>query len=186
MRVGKGLLAAALVAGPIRCPRASHGGSYGLHGLWRKFAKLAFGGRDRTRSWLTVHRGRRALRRGRPPAGRRLKLSVDLRLHLVDRLRAGPAKPGSVESASAAATSAIICCIPRPAWTLSALPPKADDHGKRPLAAFHGSTPLTTSLERRRRLSLKCSISASAATPPQRAFIGDVCLALPGDYLPLI
>src|SRR5262249_55617412 len=35
------------------------------------------------------------------------------------------------------------------------------DHGKRPLAAFHGSTPLTTSLERRRRLSLKC-----------RAFLG--------------
>jgi hypothetical protein len=35
-------------------------------------------------------------------------------------------------------------------------------------------------------LSLKCSLSASAATPPQRAFIGDVGLALPGDYLPLI
>jgi hypothetical protein len=36
---------------------------------------------------------------------------------------------------------------------------------------------------------LKCSLSASAlraATPPQRAFIGDVGLALPGDYLPLI
>src|SRR5215471_3548597 len=60
------------------------------------------------------------------------------------------------------------------------------DHGKRPLAAFPGSTPLTTSLERRRRLSLKCSLSASATTPPQRAFIGDVGLALPGDYLPLI
>src|SRR5262249_37626244 len=38
----------------------------------------------------------------------------------------------------------------RPVWTLSALPPKADHHGKRPLAAFHDSTPLTTSLERRR------------------------------------
>src|SRR5262249_56311669 len=94
LRVGKGLLAAALVAGPIRCPRASHGGGYGLHGLWRKFAKLAFGGRDRTRSWLTVHRGRRALRRGRPPAGRRLKPSVDLRLPLVDLLRAGAREAG--------------------------------------------------------------------------------------------
>jgi hypothetical protein len=55
LRVGKGLLAAALVAGPIRCPRASHGGGYGLHGLWRTFAKLAFGGRDRAAcciSWL--------------------------------------------------------------------------------------------------------------------------------------
>src|SRR5262245_47850574 len=42
------------------------------------------------------------------------------------------------------------------------------DDGKRPLAAFHASTPPTTSLERRRRLSLKCSLSARvprAATP---------------------
>jgi hypothetical protein len=79
----------------IRCPRASHSGGYGLHGLWRKFAKLAFGGRDRARSWLMVHRGRRALRRDPPPGvGRRLKPSVDLRLHLVDRLRAGAREAG--------------------------------------------------------------------------------------------
>src|SRR5262249_61753556 len=47
------------------------------------------------------------------------------------------------------------------------------DHGKRPLAAFHGSTLFrskkTTSLERRRRLSLKNSLSARVPRAAKRA-----------------
>jgi hypothetical protein len=84
--VGKRLFTCAFVAGAIGCARTRHSLPDGVNRLRRYFTKLFLDRGHRARCRLIAHAGRDTLFRGWSGGGFCFELSVNARLHTVDRI----------------------------------------------------------------------------------------------------